>query len=188
MTQNASNPSNQDRTDLDRTDLARLLKESALATPQGLQGSEVLSGDEARMRPDVMSFLVQAASAAQLARLRRLEESKIPTGSKGYSRTIGFAVTRFELPRPCISFNVINDGPNNVGVAINNQDALMYAHFVLPTESYGVDLRYPIIYRLFFQTAVAGATAAIRLSVIEGKTPIEQGDATAIPGQEGWRR
>ena len=55
---------------------------------RGLSLPAVTENGEERIRPDVMAFLMQAAQAGHLARMRYLEESKVPTGAQSIDRTI----------------------------------------------------------------------------------------------------
>ena len=122
-----------------------------------------------RIDPAVASFIAQMAQTAQLVKIRALEESKVPKGSKFYPLTATPNLQQLDFPNPCISFALINDGPGAIRVVTNRiEGAGLYGAIVLLNETYGLDFRYPILYRLYYQTIVAATLAAVRLTVIEG--------------------
>jgi len=117
-----------------------------------------------------MSFLMQAAQVGQLNRLRRLEESKVPTGEASRGLTVTQA-TQVYFQQPLISFTLLNDGPDDLFVEINRSDQIERTSPISNGESYGFDATYPIIQYLTLSVA-DGESAAVR---IRGKTgqPVE---------------
>lgn len=130
-----------------------------------LRDATVTENGEERIRPDAMAFLMQAAQASSLARLRRLEESKIPTGTLSTAVTVRGPV-KLALPKPLISFTLINDGPNGVYVEVNDMASDGLTAPVAINESFTFNAVYPIVEYLGLDVA-AGESAALR---IRGKT------------------
>lgn len=127
---------------------------------------KVTEDGEDRIRPDVMAFLMQAAQASHLARLRDLETSKIPTGQYAFGQTIT-ELTALLLPQPIISFSVINDGPDSVYVEFNGRTPSRFAP-VLVNETFNFNAVYPVIKSLVLDV-VSGASAAVRIRAKVGR-------------------
>ena len=123
---------------------------------------------EERMDPAILQFVMQASIAAQTAKMRKLEESKVPVGSKSYSATIPDTVTVVKLGEPWISFTLINDGGSSVYVEVNSDEGLLDKTPVKAGESYTYNAEYPIIHTLYLQ-AESGGTAAVRIKGKVGK-------------------
>lgn len=138
-------------------DPQRRYPEIVKAVPLSLPVNE----DTERIRPDVMAFIMQAAQASHLARLRRLEEAKIPTGEISRGLTVSGRITLL-VAEPLISFTLINDGPNSVYVEINNDTRPNRAAPILINESYNYDAIYPVITSLTLDVN-DGDSAAIRI-------------------------
>ena len=131
----------------------------------------VVKGDgEERMNPAVLSFIMQASMAAQMAKMRMLEESKVPTGSKSFKLTVTDSITELSvgLVEPWISFSLVNDGPSGVYVEVNEPGKLLDKVPVNSGETETVDMRYPIINIVYLQ-AESGGTAAVRIKAKTGK-------------------
>lgn len=128
----------------------------------------VTEDGEERIRPDLMAFLMQAAQASHLAKLRSLEESRIPLGSFSIGLTVS-AKTHIRLNDPLISFSLINDGPNSVYVEVSSKQGefpIPRSAPVLSGETFSHDAIYPVIESIMLDV-VAATSAAVR---IKGKT------------------
>lgn len=121
-----------------------------------------------RMDPSVISFIFQAATTAQLVKLRKLEESKIPTGVKPIKMTIPDTVTKIPLYPPWISFALVNDGGGAVTVWVNDESDPFVESMVASGKTYDCDFEYPIINTLYLKAA-SGTTAAVRIYGKEGR-------------------
>lgn len=120
--------------------------------------------------PSVIQFIMTAAQTAQLVRLRKLEESKVPIGIKSYKWTVTNTVSEIDLGQPWISFSLINDGAGSVCVRVNNQEGPLKDEAEINSgESYDIDFDYPIITKILLVTKVAGTTATVRVYAEEGK-------------------
>ena len=140
--------------------------ERELKLPQSL---EVVEDGKRVIRPDVLSFLYQATAAAQLVKLRKLEESKggtrvvpLPTF------TVTAVVTELRIWPPWISLSGINDGPGALFWAVNERNQVEVSTPVNANEAFTVDMLYPVIKWLYFRAA-PGTTASVRLFGKEGK-------------------
>lgn len=121
-----------------------------------------------RMDPAVVQFIMQAAATAQLVKLRKLEESKIPTGASTYEWTITTTPMEIKLDRPWISFALINDGSGDIKMRINTQEGDISRETTVKNGgSIDWDFDFPIITKLFL-VAVSG-TATVRVYAEEGK-------------------
>lgn len=135
---------------------------------QAIRGVSVTEDGQDQIRPDVMAFLMQAAAAAQLVKLRKLEEFKIPLGSFSIGLTVS-AKTHIRLTDPLISFSLINDGPNSVYFEFTtswSEIPVPRDAAILSLETFSVDAKYPVIESIILDV-VAATTAAVR---IRGKT------------------
>ena len=119
----------------------------------------------ARIDPAVASFIAQMTVAAQLAKIRKLEESKVPTGVKTISMTIGTDVVELVLSPPWISYSLINSG-SAMTVWVNNEEVPQSNSMIADTESISLDMTYPVIRRLYMKSA---GTSAVRIYGKEGK-------------------
>lgn len=120
--------------------------------------------------PRVMSFIMQASTTAQLVKLRKLEESKVPIGIKSYKWDVTDTVSEIDLGQPWISFSLINDGPGSVCVKVNNQEGpLANEAEVKSGETYTIDFDYAIVTKILLVTKTAGTIATVRVYAEEGK-------------------
>lgn len=118
---------------------------------------------------EFMAFLMQASANAQLVKLRKLEESKVPTGTRSPSLTITDETKELWLDPPWIAFTLVNDSEDyGVQYAINSEARFIDETPVKPREILKVDGKYPII-RVIYLRAEPGGTADIRLFGVEGK-------------------
>ena len=121
-----------------------------------------------RIDPNVAAFIMQAAATAQLVKLRKLEESKIPTGVKPIKMTIPDTITKLPLYPPWISFALLNDGTGAVTWWINDDSDPLMESMVASGESSSCDTKYPVI-RILYLKAASGTTAAVRIYGKEGR-------------------
>lgn len=118
---------------------------------------------------EFMAFLMQASANAQLVKLRKLEESKVPTGTRSPSLTITDVTKELWLDPPWISFTLVNDSEDyGVQYAINSEARFIDETPVKPREILNVDWKYPEMHVIYLR-AEPGGTAAIRLFGVEGK-------------------
>jgi hypothetical protein len=118
---------------------------------------------------EFMAFLMQASANAQLVKLRKLEESKVPIGDRSFSLTITDETTELWLDPPWISFALVNDSEDyGVQYAVNSEARFIYETYVRPRETLKVDMKYSIIRVIYLKTE-DGGSAAIRLFGVEGK-------------------
>lgn len=121
-----------------------------------------------RVDPNVAAFIVQSVQAAQLVKLRKLEESKIPTGEISLSRTITDTIKEITLSRPWLSFTLANDGAGDVLLRINTLDGSDEGAAIGSGENYNFSSDYPIVKKLFLVTT-ARTTANVRIRALEGR-------------------
>ena len=121
-----------------------------------------------RIDPNVASFIMMAAQTAQLVKLRKLEESKIPIGVKPIKKTVSDTIMKLPLYPPWISFTLSNDGGGDVLLRINKLQGGDKGATIDSDETYDFDGTYPIVKKIFLVTEVAGTTATIRIRGLEG--------------------
>jgi len=115
-----------------------------------------------------LDALVQLSQLGQVARLRKLEESKVPVGTKSVELTVTDTVLDYviyddALPNPgfpWISFALVNKGPDRVKVDVNSTFDLVRGSYIDVNGELFVNMVYPIIYRLYLQ-AETGGTAVV---------------------------
>lgn len=117
--------------------------------------------------PSVMQFIMQASATAQLVKLRKLEESKVPVGVKPLKLTVGDTVMEVVLGRPWISFSLYNDGDGALTVWVNDGRDPLVEGMVEEGETYNCDMEFAIIHTLYLKAA-PGTTAAVRIYGKEG--------------------
>lgn len=140
---------------------------------QALQAFPFTENGQETIRPDGMAFIMQAAAAAQLVKLRKLEESKIPVGSFSVGLTVSIK-TQIRLSEPLISFSMINDGPNTVFIEVSlgeSEIPIPRTAGVLNGETFTYNATYPVIKTIVLDVD-AGNTAAIRIKGLKGLWPI----------------
>ena len=115
-----------------------------------------------------MQFLMQAAATAQLVKLRKLEESKVPTGVKPIKMTIPDTVTKIQLHVPWISFSLINDGTNGITVWVNSEEDPLQEGMVAGSETYNCNMEYPVIRALYLKSE-SGTSNKVRIYGKVGK-------------------
>jgi len=130
---------------------------------------EVVEDGRRVVRPDVMGLVTQLATLAQINKMRKLEESKVPTGSKSYSLTIPDTTIEFPLGTPWISFSLVNNGAGSLYVRVNTKEGPVDSEAPIASgATYTLDFDYPIITKFYFKAA-SGTTAAIKLYGEQGK-------------------
>jgi len=121
-----------------------------------------------RMDPAVMQFLMQASATANLVKLRKLEESKVPVRTVELRRIIGPITSRIYLNAPWISFSLINDGAGALTVWVNDENDPMVNGMILNGGNYNCDFKYAVI-EVIYMRAAPGTTAAVRIYGKEGR-------------------
>ena len=121
------------------------------------------------IRPDVIGAVTQLAQLAQLVKLRRLEESKIPTGVKPLKKTVTDSIMKLVLYPPWISFSLINDGAGAITVWINDEVDPLVDSMIASGKTYNCDARYPVIKAVYLK-AESGTTATVRIYGKEGRS------------------
>lgn len=123
-----------------------------------------------RVSPSVMQFIMQAAATAQLVKMRKIEESKIPIGAPSYEWTITDTIKEVQIANPWISFYLINDGPGNIKIRINLLEGDISGETTVNVgETLARDFEYPVMNKLFIVVKTPGTTAAVRLFAEEGR-------------------
>jgi len=133
-----------------------------------LKTASILDQGEAQISPELIAIMMQAAGAAQLVKLRMLEESRIPTGSFSIGLTVS-AKSHIRLADPAISFSMINDGPNSVYLEYStgqNEFPIRRTAPVLINETFSFNATFPVIRSIDLDVESA-TTAAVR---IKGQT------------------
>lgn len=126
---------------------------------------EVVDDGVNKMRPDVMNFLMLASIAGQAVKIRKYFDERRPTG-----RVDNFVIQatptlqRTDLLYLGQSLAFLNDGPNPVGVWINEHNG--EPHTIGPGEPYHVDFETHVL-RRFYTECNPGHTAQLRISVQE---------------------
>ena len=142
-----------------------LPKSLSIGTPEL---PKVIQDGKEVVRPDVLTAVIQLAQLAQLVRIRKLEESKVPIGTKSLSFTITDTTKRLTFLQPWISFTLLNDGAGSVNIEVNDEEKLLDNCLIASGESWECDMKYPVIHTLYLKAA-PGTTAAVRIKAKEGK-------------------
>lgn len=131
------------------------------------QGIQIFDEGRRVVRPDIVQFLAQAAQTSQLVRMRKLEESKIPTGSDSVAFVVTTALSRYKSGRLWISFTLVNDGPSPLFLSVNDGEGLLESTPINATGSYEFDGTYPVVHTLFMRAVTT--TAAVRIQAKSGE-------------------
>ncbi len=133
------------------------------------QDGKEISAPTAPAIPHVLTWVYQSIAVANIIKLRKLEESKVPTGTYSFTRPIG-AVPFEVLPDPpWISFSVINVGPGGaVCVEVTSSVGALNSSALIPVGgTKNIDFGFPTITKVMF--VAPGAPAIITVAAIEGK-------------------
>ena len=129
---------------------------------------EVVEDGRRVVRPDVMGLVTQLATLAQINKMRKLEESKVPTGVKPIKKTVTDTTMKLPLYPPWISFSLINDGAGALTVWVNDEEDPLAESMIASTKTFDCNMDYPIIKSIYLKAA-SGTTAAVRVYGKEGK-------------------
>ena len=121
-----------------------------------------------RIDPAVASFIAQMAQTAQLVKLRKLEESKIPIGVKPLKLTVTDTTQKISLYPPWISFSLINGAGSSLTVWVNDEDDPLVEGMVEASETYQCDMSYPVIKTLYLK-AESGGSTTVRIYGKQGR-------------------
>ena len=126
-----------------------------------------------RVPTDVVNFITlddlmvrQAIATEQLAKMRKLEESKVPVTVKTISMSIGTETVDFAVDPPWISFSLINDGASAMTAWVNEPDVPQSTSMIANGGTLAIDMTYPVIRHLYMKSA---GTSAVRIYAKEGK-------------------
>lgn len=119
-----------------------------------------------RIDPAPMQFIMQAVAAAHLAKLRKLEESKVPVGTRSSDFDVGPAPYSLAFDHPVISFSMVNNGPGVVRVKVNNPFMINEESPVLPGQPFTLNCVYPVIEEIYLYSDT-NATGSIYAKVGE---------------------
>jgi hypothetical protein len=89
-------------------------------------------------------LMFQASQNYQLLKMRKLEESKIPTGTNSIKVYIN-SYLKLELSPPLISFTLINKGPSALSMWVNESSDPQNDDMISAGASFRVDMGHPII-------------------------------------------
>ena len=131
-----------------------------------IQDGQQVSAEQ--VNPQVMQLIFQAASTTQLVKLRKLEESKVPIGTKPIKRTVTDTIMKLPLYPPWISFSLINGSGGALSVWINDETDPLVEAMIAASETYSINMYYPIIRTLFLK-AESGGSTEVRIYGKEGK-------------------
>lgn len=136
--------------------------------PKVIENGREVSSDQ--INPATVQFIMQATIASQLVKLRKLEQSKIPTGIKSFSVAVDGTRKKIGLNKPWISTSMINDGPNSVYTRLNSLEGPLTENgaVIKSGEPYTYDADYPIITCIYLQCA-SGESATVRIHGEEGQ-------------------
>ena len=116
----------------------------------------------------VLQFLAQSAATAQLVKLRKLEESKVPIGVKPLKRTVTDTTTKLVLYPPWISFALLNDGTGGLTAWVNSEEEPLVEGMIAGGETYKCDMEYPVIHTIYLKSE-SGVSNAVRIYGKEGR-------------------
>lgn len=120
------------------------------------------NGNQERMDPAMVNFIMQSTATAQTVRLRKLEELKIPLGEISIDITVTSHTIIRRFTHPLISVSLVNDGPSDVFIEVNQAGYVNTTRAPIQiTESYVYNAGFPIIESISFNV-VAGTSARIR--------------------------
>ena len=144
--------------------------ESVTLALQQLPKVEIVGGGEERIDPALLNTITQLAQLGHLARIRRLEESKVPTGTWSLTRTI----TRREkwvLDYPLISFTLSHDSGDDMYVEADLVGEHLPPVPLSSGDTWEHDAGYAVIRSLTWELAAGGTTATITLRGKKGIPP-----------------
>jgi len=118
-----------------------------------------------RIDPQVASFIFQAVQASQLTKLRKLEESKIPTGTWSGMYDLTTEVTELVIGNPWISFTIINAGPGRAKVSIQRELELAEEASIDVGQPVNFNFNFPVVKKLYMKST---STCQVRIYAIEG--------------------
>ncbi len=129
--------------------------------PAELRGVQIQQDGKNVMRPDVMQFLVQAASLSQLVKMRKSQERmekqtkwwqdmQVPSGGISLTFKVGTEITEVKFNPPLTGFAFENDGPGNIKARINSKDGIQNEFLCLSGDGYYYDFKFAIIKSVFF--------------------------------------
>ncbi len=119
----------------------------------------------------ILTLLSQSQQTAQLVKMRKLEESKAPIGTKILRRNVTDSAQTIALQPSWISFSLINDGPGSVITWINTDEEPLLddGGAIAMDETFNLDMIYPVINKLYLKCAT-GTIASVRIYGKQGQS------------------
>ena len=137
-----------------------------LQLPKIIEIGKPVNDDLNRMNPAIIQFVLQASMNANILKMRKLEESKVPVSVKTISMSIGTETVDFAIHPPWISFSLINDGGSAMTAWVNEPDVPQSASMIANGGTLALDMTYPVIRHFYMKSAGA---SAVRIYAKEGK-------------------
>jgi len=129
---------------------------------------KIISDPGERVDPSVLSFIMQASMAAQIARMRQIQEDTIPTGYISYSITVTDATYKMSLLPYWISFHMVNDDATyDLYWSINDEGDLLTNAPITAHDEFDIDFERPMIHTIFLK-APTGQSLSVRIFGIQG--------------------
>ena len=114
-----------------------------------------------------LQLVTQSVQAYQLMKMRKLEESKVPTSIKIINKTITTKIDEIVLGNMWISFTVINNGPGSLLVNVNEDEDMSGSEYNIANGDTGsVDMKYAVIKRIYLKSS---STSAVKIVGKVGK-------------------
>ena len=111
----------------------------------------------------VMSYLAQVSATAQLVKMRKIEESKIPTAGVSFEWSLTTAIEEIRLPKPWISFSLLNNGPGDIRMTINTLKGGIGREAIIRNgAAVSRDFKYPVMTGLYWATTAGLATVSVQ--------------------------
>lgn len=140
-------------------------KEVALPNVQVIENGKPVSNE--RIDPGVMQFIAQMATLSQLNRMRKLEESKIPTGTSSYVLDLTTSITEFKIAYPWISFSITNAGPDRARMTVGHLEAGLNDEADIDQgQTLNFNFNFPVI-KILYLRAVS-SNCQVRIYAVEG--------------------
>ena len=119
-----------------------------------------------KIDPRVVSFIFQTVQTAQLVKLRKLEESKIPTGTWSAMYDLTTDVKTILLGTPWISFTIVNAGPGSAKISAMSKELQLADDAEIDSgQTVNFDFKFPVVTRIYLTST---STCQVRLYAIEG--------------------
>jgi len=129
-----------------------------------IDGGKKISSE--RIDPTVASFIMQSVQAVQLSKLRKLEESKIPIGTKTRVLDLTTRVNEYDISPPWISFTIANAGPDNAKISTLKMEGGHESEADIdPGQVLNFNFNFPVVDKIYLSST---GTCQVRIYAIEG--------------------